>query len=69
MKTDKLENSFWNKKKFKTVNKILEEEFKDRKNQVGICHQIWARKKQLLKDLYNLDWKSPAELNPDIIFD
>lgn len=65
---DRKEKSFWHKKKFERVDKILEEEFKDIKG-MGVCHHVWQRKKQLLKEMYNIDWKSPAELNPGIIFD
>ena len=35
----------------------------------GQCHEIWEYKKHLLKEKYNIDWKSPEELNPDVIFD
>lgn len=69
MKIDKKESYFWNKKKFEKVNKLIAEEFKNKQNEIGICHTIWARKKQLLKELYNIDWKTPAELNPGTIFD
>lgn len=69
MIVDKNEKSIWNRKKFKKVDSILEEEFKAVSNQIGLCHKIWARKKQLLKEMYNIDWKSPADLNPGINFD
>lgn len=36
---------------------------------LGFCHIIWRHQKQILKRDYNIYWKSPAELNPDIIFD
>lgn len=36
---------------------------------LGQCHKLWKYKKQLLKNKYNIDWKSPAELNPEIIFE
>ena len=68
MKIDKQENFFWNKQKFEQVNKILEQEFANQ-HEKGMCHKVWARKKQLLKQMYNIDWKSPAELNPQIKFD
>jgi hypothetical protein len=29
----------------------------------------WELKKKLLKERYNIDWKTPAELNPQIRFD
>lgn len=38
-------------------------------NKIGACHYIWEYKKELLKMKYNIDWKSPAELNPEVIFD
>ena len=36
---------------------------------IGYCHIFWNRKKAILKETYGLDWKSPQELNPDIMFD
>lgn len=68
MKIDEQEKNILYKAKFKHVDKLLEKEFKD-ENHLGMCYKIWARKKQLLKQLYNIDWKSPAELNPEINFD
>ncbi len=69
MKIDKSERHFWNKRKFKKVNEILDKEFANDKSKMGKCYIIWARKKQLLKEIYNIDWKTPAELNPGIMFD
>ena len=36
---------------------------------MGYCHKYWHYKKKYLKELFNIDWKSPAELNPDTKFD
>ena len=36
---------------------------------LGTCHSIWAIKKEILKKDYGISWKSPAELNLDILFD
>ena len=69
MKTDIKEKFWWNRKKFKAVEKILEEEFKDTPKGMGFCHKYWSRKKMLLKDIYNINWKTPAELNPGTKFD
>ena len=69
MKKDIKETLWWNKKKFKAVENILHEEFKDYPQGRGFCHIYWRRKQQLLKELYNIDWKTPAELNPHISFD
>lgn len=37
--------------------------------QLGSCHWIWAMKKRILKEKYGITWYTPAELNPDVIFD
>lgn len=36
---------------------------------MGTCHYIWHYEKTIFKEEYNIDWKSPAELNPHILFD
>ena len=30
---------------------------------------FWNLKKKILKEKYNIDWKTPEELEPDVIFD
>ena len=65
---DKAEKNIFNRAKFKKVDEILDKEFEGQEG-LGLCHKIWARKKVLLKEMYDIDWKSPAELNPWINFD
>lgn len=36
---------------------------------LGSCHMIWARMKEIFKEEYNIDWKAPAECEPDVYFD
>lgn len=36
---------------------------------LGYCHRLWGRQKQILKEKYGIDWRSPAEMNPDIMYD
>ena len=69
MKKDFKEKLWWNKKKFKHVKRLLDEEFGNVVRGIGFCHIYWARKKELLKQIYKIDWKTPAELNPSIDFD
>ena len=33
------------------------------------CHKYWRVKKQILLDEYGIDWKTPAERYPGVIFD
>lgn len=35
----------------------------------SICHRMWRKKKEILHDKYGIEWKTPAEMNPDINFD
>ena len=35
----------------------------------GACHTLWGRQKQILKERYGIKWRSPAEMNPDVMFD
>ena len=35
----------------------------------GICFIYWSIKKDILKEKYNIEWHSPPELNPQVIFD
>lgn len=36
---------------------------------LGFCHVFWKEKKRILKDKYGIDWKTPAERNPDTKYD
>ena len=57
----------------KQVHKLAEEktrkEFKRTYGRMGTCHEIWYYEKLIFKEKYNIDWKSPADMNPHIIFD
>lgn len=36
---------------------------------MGTCHSVWRLKKDILRYGFHIDWKSPAERNPHIIYD
>ena len=36
---------------------------------LGYCHEFWRVKKQILLEEYGIDWKTPAERYPGVIFD
>ena len=68
MKRDPIEET----KEYKEIEKELEEKIKAEIGEggyMGFCHLYWGTKKIILKRDYNIDWKSPAELNPGILFD
>ena len=35
----------------------------------GLCHVRWAIQAKILKEKYNIEWHSPATLNPRVRFD
>lgn len=39
------------------------------RGRMGFCHIIWDTKKEILKEKYGIPWKTPAEMNPHILFD
>lgn len=47
---------------------ILNQQLDEQRYGLGSCHIYWTRKKQLLKAL-GIDWKTPQECNPHVIFD
>ena len=38
-------------------------------NLEGSCHILWERQQKILKETYGIKWRSPAEMNPEIMFD
>lgn len=36
---------------------------------MGTCHRIWAEQARILKDEHGIDWYSPAQMNPWILYD
>lgn len=49
----------------------MDELLKDhpRRGEMGFCHVAWPVKKRLLAEKYGIDWQSPEEMNPQVIFD
>jgi hypothetical protein len=53
-----------------TINHKVDNILSDNKEDAPFSpYKVWALKKQILLDEYNIIWKSPADLNPNIIFD
>jgi hypothetical protein len=39
------------------------------RDELGFCHIFWWTKKRILKEKYGVDWKTPAEEKPGVMFD
>ncbi len=35
----------------------------------GSCHILWGRQQAILREKYGISWRTPAEMNPQFIFD
>lgn len=47
----------------------LYEKFEGQDYYMGLCHQIWSAKRDLLLSKYGIEWRSPALMNPRVMFD
>jgi hypothetical protein len=56
---------------FATIDKEVDALLADdpARGAMGFCHRQWSTKQELLKSKYGIDWRSPAEMNPEVIFD
>ena len=50
------------------VEKEVDEELKDEPRGMGFCHAYWSAKKAALARR-GIEWKSPREMNPKVMFD
>jgi hypothetical protein len=35
----------------------------------GVCYTFWDRKKEILKREYGIEWQSPPDLDPTVLYD
>lgn len=45
------------------------EQLADMPRGMGFCHAYWPTLRNILKEKYDLDWRTPAEMNPGVLFD
>ena len=50
------------------IEKECEERLKDEPRYMGFCHSYWSTKKAVAAN-YGIVWKSPATMNPGVMFD
>lgn len=61
--------------RFKKIIEAVDEQVKQQLIEIGAagqwgsCHTAWFIKKNILKSEYGIEWKSPKDLNPQIVFD
>lgn len=51
------------------VQEALDDRFANAPRQMGFCFLYWSAEQELLKDEYNIDWRTPSQMNPGVMFD
>lgn len=51
------------------VQHRLDDRFANAPRHMGFCFKFWNAKRELLKNEYGIDWKSPSQMNPRVKFD
>ena len=47
----------------------LERRFANAPRHMGFCFHYWSAEKELLKEKYDIEWRSPSQMNPGVMFD
>lgn len=73
LKIDPIEKDPQHKAIFEKIDDEVEEyikkEMPNAPRGMGYCHLFWDKKQELLKSKYKIKWRTPAEMNPEILFD
>ena len=69
LKHDPIEDTPEFKAVINDVEAELEEMLKDFPKGMGFCHHYWHCKRELLEEKYGIIWRSPAAMNPGVMFD
>lgn len=51
------------------VEDELERRFANAPRHMGFCFHYWNAKRELLKEKYGIEWRSPSQMNPRVMFD
>lgn len=69
LKRDPVEYTYLWEEIYYDVEDYLKDRFANAPRQMGFCFMYWSAKRNYLKDNYNIDWHSPAQMNPHVMFD
>lgn len=68
LKYDKIEDTWFFVGIEAELERLIEDEI-GKNGYLGFCHIYWMTKRRILRDKFGIEWRSPAELNPDVYFD
>ncbi|MGN0228566.1 MAG: hypothetical protein ACI4BH_02030 [Muribaculaceae bacterium] len=51
------------------AEQMIAERLGDVPRGMGFCHAYWATKAQVLREEFDIEWRSPSQMNPNVLFD
>ena len=69
LRTDPVEYTREWEKIYYDVEDELDRRVANVPRQMGFCFQYWATKREFLMEKYGIDWRSPSQMNPRVMFD
>lgn len=51
------------------VEERLNRRFAGERRHMGFCFMFWSAKQDLLKEVYGIEWHTPSQMNPRVMFD
>lgn len=69
LRKDPVEYSMGWEEIYYDVEDELERRFANVPRHMGFCFRYWSAEKELLMEKYNIEWRSPSQMNPRVMFD
>ena len=69
LRCDPVEYTYRWEQIYPEVERRLDERFANAPRHMGFCFRYWEAKRELLKDEYGIEWRSPSQMNPRVMFD
>lgn len=69
LKVDPVEYTYRWERIYYDVEDRLKKRFAGAPRHMGFCFKLWSTKQDLLKKEYGIEWRSPSQMNPRVIFD
>lgn len=69
LRTDPVEYTWEWEKIYYDVEDELDRRLANVPRQMGFCFQYWSMRRELLMEKYGIDWHSPSQMNPRVMFD
>lgn len=54
---------------FLRAEQLVDEELVGVERGMGFCHRYWRVKQRILRERFQIDWYSPSDMNPMVLFD